>query len=142
MATLGCWNCNNRVPGEPCAPVAVDTANNFAVIDMSPDDRKRVYRKELLLMSAIVAAGLVMSGLSLTELSASNSQVAQATQPLQASPPTTPDNAPAESKPGGMRPTTPAPEPAHPAAGSQTTGAAPALPPAPAEKIAPPIKER
>jgi hypothetical protein len=41
-----------------------------------------------------------------------------------------------------VRPTTPAPQPAHPDAQAQTTGAAPALPPAPPEKIAPPIKER
>ena len=68
--------------------------------------------------------------------------VAQATQPLQSSPSTAPDKVPAESKPGGVRPTTPAPQPAHPDAATQTTGAAPALPPAPAEKIAPPIKEK
>jgi hypothetical protein len=121
----------------------------LAVIEMYPNDRKNAASKDFWLASAIVAAGLVMSGLSLTELSARNSQMAQATsqmaqatQPLQASPPTAPDNVPAESKPGGMRPTTPAPEPAHPNAGAQTIGAAPALPPAPAEKIAPPIKER
>jgi hypothetical protein len=90
----------------------------------------------------MIAAGLVISGLSLTELAARNSQVAQATQPLQSSPPAAPNNAPAESKPGGERPTTPAPEPARPDAAAQTTGAAPALPPAPAEKMAPPIKDR
>jgi hypothetical protein len=114
----------------------------LAVIEMYPNDRKNAASKDFWLASAIVAVGLVMSGLSLTELSARNPQMAQATQPLQASPPTAPDNVPAESKPGGMRPTTPAPEPAHPGAGAQTIGAAPALPPAPAEKIAPPIKER
>ena len=42
----------------------------------------------------------------------------------------------------GERPTTPAPEPAHPDAQAQKDGATPALPPAPAEKTAPPIKER
>jgi hypothetical protein len=115
--------------------------NNFAVIDMSPDDRKRASRKDFWLASAIVTAGLVIAGLSLTELSARNTQLAQATQPLQSSP-STPDKTPAESKPGGVRPTTPAPEPAHPDAAAQTTGAASALPPAPAEKIAPPIKEK
>jgi hypothetical protein len=108
---------------------------------MIRDDRKRATR-DFWLASVVVATGLVMSGLSLTELSARNPQMAQATQPLQASPPTAPDNVPAESKPGGMRPTTPAPEPAHPGAGALTTGAAPALPPAPAEKIAPPIREK
>jgi hypothetical protein len=90
----------------------------------------------------LVAGGLVISGLSLTQLSARNTHIAQATQPLQSSPSTAPDNTPAESKPGGVRPTTPAPEPAHPDAPAQTTGAASALPPAPAEKVAPPIKEK
>jgi hypothetical protein len=107
---------------------------------MPPDDRKSTYR-DFWLAAAIVASGLVISGLSLTQLSARNTHVAQATQPLQSSPSTAPDNVPAESKPGGVRPTTPAPQPAHPDAATQTTGAASALPPAPAEKIAPPIKD-
>ena len=108
---------------------------------MAPNDRKSVYT-DFWLAAAIVAVGLAISGLSLTQLSARNSQLAQGTPPLQASPPSAPDNMPAESKPGGERPTTPAPEPARPDARAQTTGAAPALPPAPAEKIAPPIRER
>jgi hypothetical protein len=114
---------------------------------MSPDDRKSASRKDFWLAAAIITAGLVLSALSATQLSARNSliaqpvQTAQATQPMQSSP-SAPNNAPAESKPGGVRPTTPAPEPAQPDAASQTTGAAPALPPAPAEKIAPPIKEK
>ena len=109
---------------------------------MSPDDRKSASRRDFWLASVLVAGGLVISGLSLNQLSARNTQVAQATQPLQSSPSTTPGNTPAESKPGGVRPTTPAPEPAHPDTPGQTTGAASALPPAPAEKIAPPIKEK
>jgi hypothetical protein len=108
---------------------------------MPPDDRKSTYR-DFWLASVLVAGGLVISGLSLTQLSARNTQVAQATQPLQSSPSTEPNNTPAESKPGGVRPTTPAPEPAHSDAAAQTTGAASALPPAPAEKVAPPIKEK
>jgi len=111
---------------------------------MNPDDRKRAYRKDLLLASAMVAVGLAISGVSAVQLSAGNSQMAQATQPLQPSPPPSaaPGNPPAESKPGGDRPTTPAPEPARPDAEAQRTGATPVLPPAPAEKTAPPIKER
>jgi hypothetical protein len=108
---------------------------------MSTVDQKRGYRRDFLLASALVATGLVVSGLSVTQLVARNPQMAQATQPLQASPPAEPNAAPAESKPGGDRPTTPAPEPARPAAG-QTTGAAPALPQAPAEKTGEPIKAR
>jgi hypothetical protein len=110
---------------------------------MSADDRKRAYRKDLLLASVLVTAGLVISGLSLTKLSARDpQQMAQATQPLQSSPPDVQDNKPAESKPGGDRPTTPAPEPARPDAQAQKAGAQPALPPAPAEKIAPPIQTK
>jgi hypothetical protein len=119
-------------------------AVNNAVNNMSPDDRKRAYRMDMLVASAMVAAGLALCGLSLVQLKASNPQVAQATQPLQSSPaaPDAKDKAPADSKPGGERPTTPAPEPAQPNAPAQREGATPALPPAPAEKTAPPIKER
>jgi hypothetical protein len=114
---------------------------------MSPDDRKHAYRKDLLIAFAMVAAGLAMFGLSVAQLTAHNPaaqdrQVAQATQPLQSSPPATGDKAPAEAKPGGERPTTPAPEPARPEADAQKAGAPTALPPAPAEKTAAPIKER
>jgi hypothetical protein len=109
---------------------------------MNPNDRKRGYRKDMLLASALVMAGLVVSGLSVARLAARNPQMAQATQPLQSSPPAEPNNTPAESKPGGARPTTPAPEPARPDAAAQTTGAAPALPSAPAEKTGAPIKDR
>jgi hypothetical protein len=110
---------------------------------MPADERERAYRKDLLLASALVAAGLVLSGLSLVQLVSRNPQLAQATQPLQSSPTPNPQNsAPAESKPGGERPTTPAPEPARPDIQAQKSGAAPALPPAPAEKTAPPIREK
>jgi hypothetical protein len=114
---------------------------------MSPDDRKRIYRRDLLFASALIAAGIVISALSVIELASQDpQQLAQATQPLQPSPqPSSPDaqnKPPAESKPGGDRPTTPAPEPARPDAQPQKTGAQPVLPPAPAEKTAPPIKEK
>jgi hypothetical protein len=110
---------------------------------MSPDDSKRAYRRDLLLASLLVTSGLVMSGLSLTVLMARDPpQLVQATQPLQSSPPDVQDNKPAESKPGGDRPTTPAPEPARPDVQAQKPGAQPVLPPAPAEKFAPPINEK
>ena len=81
---------------------------------------------------------------SLAEIAASHpQQLAQATPPLQGTPaPADSNKAPADSKPGGERPTTPAPEPARPDAKAQQEGAKPALPPAPAEKTAPPIKEK
>ena len=113
---------------------------------MSPD-KANTLRKELLVAAALVGAGLMMSVLSLTEIKASyprvaDAELAQGTQPLQSSPPSETNAPPAESKPGGTRPTTPAPEPARPDAEAQQEGARPALPPAPAEKMAPPIKER
>jgi len=99
-------------------------------------------RKDLLIASALVAAGVVISGLSLREIAAPPDQLAQATQPLQ--PSTEPQKAvpPAEPTPGGDRPTTPAPEPARPDAEAQKAGAKPVLPPAPAEKTAPPIGQK
>ena len=107
---------------------------------MSADDRKRALRKDLLLASVLVTAGLVMSGVSLAKLSAHDpQQMAQATQPLQSSPASDQDK-PAESKPGGTRPTTPAP--ARPDSQAQQQGAKVALPPAPAEEVGPPIKDR
>jgi hypothetical protein len=116
---------------------------SLMVNDMSPDQRKRSYRRDMLLASAMIAAGIAISGVSLVQLAARNPQMAQATQPLQSSPAAAgEDKAPAESKPGGERPTTPAPEPARPDTEAQKAGATPALPPAPAEKTAAPIKDR
>jgi hypothetical protein len=108
---------------------------------MTPDNRKRADRKDLLLASMMVVAGLAISGLALGSLVVdAQTQIAQATPPLQGTPSTTQGQAPAEAKPGGERPTTPAPEPARPEAEAQKNGATPALPPAPAEKTAAPIK--
>jgi hypothetical protein len=114
------------------------------VNDMTADNSKRILARDLLLATAMIAAGLTISGLALTELRAVHtSEMAQATQPLQSSPPADQDKIPpAESKPGGERPTTPAPEPAHPDERAQKEGAKPVLPPAPAEKMAPPIQQK
>jgi hypothetical protein len=112
---------------------------------MSADDRKRAYRNDLVFAAMLVTLGLVISGLSLTQLTVRQQQeMAQATPPLQPSPspPDVQNKPPADPKPGGDRPTTPAPEPARPDPEAQKTGAQPVLPPAPAEKTAPPIKER
>lgn len=110
-----------------------------------PVNDKRRLRSDLMIACSLFAAGVVVSGVSLAQIRAeSRLQTAQATQPLQGTPSDDQTKTPAESKPGGDRPTTPAPEPARPE--PQTQGAAgaakPALPPAPAEKIAPPIKEK
>jgi len=97
----------------------------------------------MLLAVAMVAAGLALSGLSLTEFETADSRMAQATPPLHSTPGAeTKPSAPAEPTTTGVRPTTPAPEPARPDDEAQKAGAATALPPAPAEKTAPPIRER
>jgi hypothetical protein len=109
---------------------------------MSPDEQKRAYRMDMLLASALIVVGFTLSSVSLLRIAAEDRQLAQATPPAQSSPTPTPQpSPPAESKPGGERPTTPAPEPARPDTQAKD-GATPALPPAPAEKMAPPIKEK
>lgn len=110
---------------------------------MPADDRKPAATTEWLIAATLILAGTAISALSVVEIRSNerHHQMAQANPPLQSTEPQKKD-APAESKPGGERPTTPAPEPARPDPEAQKTGAQPALPPAPAEKIAPPIKER
>src|SRR5258705_13937484 len=110
---------------------------------MAPDETKRAYRKDMLLASALVAAGLSISGLSLAQIATRNPQVAQATPPLQPSPaPANQDKQPAGARPGEDRPTTPSPQPARLDAQAQKSNATPALLLAPAEKSAPPIPEK
>ena len=100
-----------------------------------PEGRTRLGR-DMFLATMLVIAGVAISGLSLAQIRAHDRvQLAQA-------PTASPSNTPAESMPGGTRPTTPAPEPAQPKADAQKQGAQPALPPAPAEKVAPPIKDK
>jgi hypothetical protein len=107
------------------------------------DNRTGISKGDWLLAATLVAAGLLTSGLSLAEIKARDAQqLAQATSPLQGSPAPAENTTPAESKPGGTRPTTPAPEPARPDAEAQKGGANAALPPAPAEKVAPAMKEK
>jgi cytoskeletal protein RodZ len=111
---------------------------------MAPDDRKRNYRRDMLLAGVMVVAGLAMSGISAAQLlTTRHQQLAQATQPLQSTPGAeTKPSSPAEPATTGKRPGDVAPEPARPDAEAQKAGAVPALPPAPAEKTAAPIKER
>jgi hypothetical protein len=110
---------------------------------MFQNDNKRGYRNDVLLASVMVAAGITLSGLSLAVIAVHDPQIAQATQPLQSSPGAeSKPSAPAEPATTGSRPAEIAPQPAHPDAQAQKDGVAPALPPAPAEKTAAPIKER
>ncbi len=111
---------------------------------MTPNQKKNAARLDYLLAGTIIAMGLLVVGLSLSQLPLRNSQMAQATQsaPSGSTSPNIPagkDNGPAESTPGGTRPTTPAPEPARPDADAQKAGSAPALPAAPAEKMGDPV---
>jgi hypothetical protein len=107
------------------------------------DVRTGISKGDWLLTAMLIVAGLVTSGLSLAEIKAHDArQLAQATPPLQGSPAPADSNAPAEAKPGGTRPTTPAPEPARPDVQAERDGAKAALPPAPAEKVAPPMRDK
>ena len=107
---------------------------------------KRTNRKDFILAAILIAAGLAVSGISLPHLASRNQQMAQTTQPMQSSPaspavPSGKDNGPAESMPGGTRPTTPAPEPARPSLEAEKAGGKPALPPEPFEKMGKPVQK-
>lgn len=112
---------------------------------MTPMDKKRTLRRDFLLAGCMVAVGVAVAGLALTQLRSHDDVIAQTTsQSEPAQTPTVPagkENGPAESKPGGTRPTTPPPEPARPDADAQKKGAVPALPPAPAEKMGEPVRK-
>ncbi len=112
---------------------------------MTPNDRKYAVKLDYVLAGTMVAMGLLVAGLSLAQLPR-NSQMAQVTSPVpsESTSPSVPagkDSGPAESTPGGTRPTTPAPEPARPDADAQKAGSTPALPAAPAEKMGEPIQK-
>ena len=99
---------------------------------MTEEPKQTHLGRDMWLAAMLVIAGVAISGLSLAQIRANDRMhLAQAPSPT-----------PAESTPGGTRPTTPAPEPATPKPEAQKEGAKPALPPAPAEKVAPPIKDK
>ena len=89
---LGAFSRKNAVPPlfrgrEQCGAPAVDIANNFAVNAMSADHSKRGTTKDFLFAAALVTAGLVICGLSVTQLRTRDpQQLAQATPPLQSTP--------------------------------------------------------
>ena len=111
---------------------------------MSVDNSKREYRRDMAGAAALVVLGLVISALSLTQLMARDpGQMAQATPPPQSTPDAeTKPPAPPDPPTTGTRPPDIPPQPARPNPEAQKSGAQPVLPPAPAEKIAPPIKDR
>jgi len=111
---------------------------------MSADDRKREYRERVMFACALIAGGLAISALSLNQIQAHDRhQLAQATPPLQSTPGAdSKPSAPSEPVTTGARPADIPPEPARPDADAQKAGAKPVLPPAPAEKTAPPIQQK
>jgi hypothetical protein len=109
---------------------------------MTPSQKKRALRIDLLLACVVVASGLAVTGLSLERLAEPDLRLAQATPPLHSTPGAeSKPSAPAEPTTTGSRPSEVPPQPAHPDADARKSGVT-ALPPAPAEKTAPPINER
>jgi hypothetical protein len=110
---------------------------------MPADEPKLSPKFGWMIAATLIAAGTAMASVSIGEIRAHQpAQFAQATQPTPPSAREAQKDVPAESKPGGARPTTPAPEPARPDPDAQKAGAQPALPSAPAEKTGAPIKEK
>lgn len=106
-------------------------------------DRKSVLKRDMLIAAVIVSAGAMISGVSIAQIVHQHDQVAQATpQPLQSTPghenkPTEP--ASSTTGTSGARPHDISPQPARPDADAVNAGSKPALPAAPAEKVADPI---
>src|SRR5262245_11063431 len=112
-------------------------------------------RQERTIGLTMLVAGLIIAGAAVTRMDAQGVVTAQAPPPAATPAPEKADK-PAESMPGGTRPTTPAPEPARPQRDDgATTGSSPPaspqsrdrppvtgtpLPPAPAEKNGPPLQ--
>jgi len=103
--------------------------------------KARKLKTDFLVASLVIVAGLAICGVSLSRIASADHRFAQATPPTQVSPPVESDT-PAPAKPGGTRPTTPAPTPATPDPQAQKQGAKAALPPAPPEKMAPPLQSK
>ena len=98
----------------------------------------------MLLASMLIAAGLAISAAALTALRpAIPCKLRRRHQPTQSTPGAeTKPSAPSEPGTTGQRPSDIPPQPARPDPDAQKAGAQPALPPAPAEKVAPPIREK
>ena len=118
---------------------------------MTSSERNRVERRDFTIAAAAIAGGLIVAGVALLQFATDDgSQALTRTQWAQTTPapreqddkakPPADSNAerPAPVDPTS-RPTTPPPQPARPDVDAQNKGAKPALPPAPAEKTAPPI---
>jgi hypothetical protein len=134
---------DGAVAVEQCRPASVAPREQSAGDPMTQNQKTYALRIDLLLAAVMVVAGLAVSGISLSRLANTDLQVAQATPRLQSTPGAeSKPSAPAEPTTRGMRPTEIAPQPAQPDTDARKAGATPALPPAPAEKTAEPIKQR
>jgi hypothetical protein len=128
------------------------------VMKMQLDKERMSMQRDRMLGVMLLVAGLIIAGTAVSRMGGDGTMQAQVTPqtPPPAAAPSD-DDKPAQSTPGGTRPTTPAPEPARPQNNEgSTTGAAPAspstgdrppvtgtpLPQAPAEKMAPPIEKK
>ncbi|MFC0241016.1 hypothetical protein [Rhodopseudomonas telluris] len=121
---------------------------------MTQIEKQSGLKRDLLLAGALIVAGVAISGMALTQLDRSGrlplvqsapQQFAQATpQPPQSTPgadskPAAPS---AETNKSESRPHDIAPQPARPDADAVQSGAKPALPPAPPEKVGEPIQPK
>lgn len=110
---------------------------------MTMIDTKRAVRSEFIVATVLVGMGLAMIGMSLSHMRPATAQnMAQATQPLQSTPGAETKPSAVEPSTTGSRPAETPPQPARPDADAQASGARPALPPAPPEKIGEPIPAR
>ncbi|MDB5546981.1 MAG: hypothetical protein JWP21_428 [Tardiphaga sp.] len=104
---------------------------------------KSALKRELLLAAAIVSVGALISGVSIAQIAHhQHDQLAQATpQPLQSTPghETKPAEPASTTGTSGARPHEVSPQPARPDSDAAGSGATPALPAAPPEKVADPI---
>jgi hypothetical protein len=112
-------------------------------------------RRERAIGAALLVLGLLVAGGALVKIHKEEAYQARVAQAQSTAPAGQNSAKPAESEPGGTRPTTPAPEPAQPQAKpGETSGSAPLtsqdrppetgkpLPQAPAEKMAPPLEKK
>ncbi len=121
---------------------------------MSDDRNGHISRRDWLTGSALLLAGAAIPVAAVHQIVTAPVVMAQAvdtTKPPAATAPVGKEDGPAESTPGGTRPTTPAPEPARPGgtvgSGPPTTQDRPPvtgnpLPPAPAEQRGEPIQPK
>jgi hypothetical protein len=123
--------------------VSVVAAHQIAVGAMNSMKSHMSGKCFLVAAVAIMGTGMSTSARAGLTMSPPSARFAQATQPLQSTPGAeTKPAAPAQPGTTGQRPQDTPPQPARPDADAKDAGAKPALPPAPAEKTAPPIQQK